>query len=69
MDNIKESTTFEKPNLQRVRKGGLVALLVDDRTVEELATWFHQKLDKRRAYGSETAAKLYIYKYEVLQIS
>jgi len=34
----------------------LAALLVNDHTVEELATWFHNKLDERRAYGSETNA-------------
>lgn len=42
----------------------LAALLVNDPTVEELATWFHNKLDQRRAYGSETCAN---YAYESLQ--
>jgi len=42
----------------------LTVLLVNDPTLEELARWFHQKLDKRRAYGSETCAN---YAYESLQ--
>jgi len=43
----------------------LAALLVNDPTVEEIVTWFHQKLDRRYAYGSETNAG---YAYEWLCI-
>jgi len=42
----------------------LAALLVNDPTVEEIVTWFHQKLDERYAYGSQTAAE---YAFESLQ--
>jgi len=42
----------------------LAALFVNDPTLEELVMWFHQKLDRRHAYGSETCAG---YAYESLR--
>jgi len=42
----------------------LAKLLNKDTTLEELVTWFHQKLDRRRAYGSENCAS---HAYESLQ--
>ena len=48
---------------QRIRKRvsycafvELIALLMGKPALEQLVTWFHNKLDKRQVYGSETNA-------------